>query len=159
MKFRSLKKKAATAALAALVTMALSSGSVFAAANMPTDGNLTAGSVVIGGDTFNTTNPAIGELANGATLEVHGNSIIKWDDFSIGKDYVLNINTADGALLNRVVGSNLSEIMGTLNQTGCNPMLLINPNGIVVGANATINASELVLSTLDINSDEAEGVL
>lgn len=155
MKFRSLKKKAATAALAALVTMALSSGSVFAAANMPTDGNLTAGSVVIGGDTFNTTNPAIGELANGATLEVHGNSIIKWDDFSIGKDYVLNINTADGALLNRVVGSNLSEIMGTLNQTGCNPMLLINPNGIVVGANATINASELVLSTLDINSDEA----
>ena len=156
MKFRSLKKKAATAALAALVTMALSSGSVVAAADMPTGGELTAGSVTIGEGTFTSGGmTSIGDLTNDATLEVHGNSIIKWDDFSIGKDYVLNINTADGALLNRVVGSNLSEIMGTLNQTGCNPMLLINPNGIVVGANATINASELVLSTLDINSDEA----
>ena len=109
MKFRSLKKKAATAALAALVTMALSSGSVVAAADMPTGGELTAGSVTIGEGTFTSGGmTSIGDLTNDATLEVHGNSIIKWDDFSIGKDYVLNINTADGALLNRVVGSNLS---------------------------------------------------
>lgn len=156
MKFSSLKKKVATSALAALVTMALGSGSVFAAADMPTGGELTAGSVTIGEGTFTSGGmTSIGDLTNDATLEVHGNSIIKWDDFSIGKDYVLNINTADGALLNRVVGSNLSEIMGTLNQTGCNPMLLINPNGIVVGANARINASELVLSTLDIDNDDA----
>ncbi|MBQ5733712.1 MAG: filamentous hemagglutinin N-terminal domain-containing protein, partial [Selenomonadaceae bacterium] len=146
MKFRSLKKKAATAALAALVTMALSSGSVFAAANMPTGGSVISGSV---------TGITDGTVANNGTLSTNGNSIINWQDFSIGAGNVLNVNTANGALLNRVVGNSLSEIMGTLNQTGCYPMFLVNPNGILVGATARINASELVLSTLDIDNDDA----
>ena len=146
MKFRSLKKKAATAALAALVTMALSSGSVVAAADMPTGGSVISGSV---------TGITDGTVANNGTLSTNGNSIINWQDFSIGAGNVLNVNTANGALLNRVVGNSLSEIMGTLNQTGCYPMFLVNPNGILVGATARINASELVLSTLDIDNDDA----
>ncbi|MBQ5586649.1 MAG: hypothetical protein IIU71_09765, partial [Selenomonadaceae bacterium] len=74
MKFSSLKKKAATSALAALVTMALGSGSVFAAADMPTGGEITTGSVTIGDNTFvNTGTSAIGALTNGATLMVNGN--------------------------------------------------------------------------------------
>ena len=146
MKFRSLKKKAATAALAALVTMALSSGCVVAAADMPTGGSVISGSV---------TGITDGTVANNGTLSTNGNSIINWQDFSIGAGNVLNVNTANGALLNRVVGNSLSEIMGTLNQTGCYPMFLVNPNGILVGATARINASELVLSTLDIDNDDA----
>lgn len=158
MKFSSLKKKAATSALAALVTMALGSGSVFAAADMPTGGEITTGSVTIGDNTFvNTGTSAIGALTNGATLMVNGNSIINWQDFSIGKGNILTINTASGALLNRVIGDNVSELYGTLNQVGCNPLLLVNPNGILVGAGATINASDLVLSTLAINDGEFLG--
>lgn len=146
MKFSSLKKKAATSAFAALVTMALGSGSVFAAADMPTGGTVTFGDVE---------GIASGIVANNGTLTTNGHSIINWQDFSIGAGNVLNVNTANGALLNRVIGNNLSEIMGTLNQTGCNPMFLVNPNGILVGATARINASELVLSTLDIGNDDA----
>lgn len=146
MKFSRLKKKAATSALAALVTMALGSGSVFAAADMPTGG------VVISGSVAGIEN---GTVANDGTLTTNGHSIINWQDFSIGAGNVLTVNTANGALLNRVIGNNLSEIMGTLNQSGCHPMFLVNPNGILVGATARINASELVLSTLDIDNDDA----
>ncbi|MCH3960012.1 MAG: filamentous hemagglutinin N-terminal domain-containing protein [Selenomonas sp.] len=61
----------------------------------------------------------------------------------------LSFNTAAGALLNRVTGSQLSSLLGTLNQTGEHPVLLVNPNGIVVGSTAVINAQSLILSTLN----------
>lgn len=144
MKFSSLKKKAATSALAVLVTMALGSGSVFAAAGMPTGGIVVSGNV---------TGITDGTVASDGTLVVKENSIVNWNDFSIAAGNTLNVNTAGGALLNRVTGNNLSEIMGTLNQIGCNPMFLVNPNGILVGATAKINASELILSTLDMGDD------
>ncbi|MGN0941851.1 MAG: filamentous hemagglutinin N-terminal domain-containing protein, partial [Selenomonadaceae bacterium] len=130
-----LHKKALTAA----VCLALSASTAFA---MPSGGNVISGGV---------DGIVDGTVASGGTLTVTGgNSVINWDAFGILSGETLNVNTAGGALLNRVTGAGVSELMGILNQTGANQMLIINPNGIVVGNGAQINATNLVLSTLDV---------
>ena len=130
-----LHKKALTAA----VCLALSASTAFA---MPSGGNVISGGV---------DGIVYGTVASGGTLTVtDGNSVINWDAFGILSGETLNVNTAGGALLNRVTGAGVSELMGILNQTGANQMLIINPNGIVVGNGAQINATNLVLSTLDV---------
>ena len=75
--------------------------------------------------------------------------IIEWDDFSIAADRDVRINNAGGATLNRVVGTSLSEIHGSLSSDGT--VYLINENGILVGAAGRIDtAGAFVASTLDI---------
>lgn len=129
------------AALAAAICLSLTQ-SVWA---MPTGGAIESGTVT-GFDV----NPA-----SGATFATSGGpAIINWDAFGLLGTDTMTFNTTNGALLNRVTGANISEIFGTLTQTGGNPMFLVNPNGILVGSGATINANNLVLSTLAISNDD-----
>ena len=141
MKERTLFKKAA---LTAAVCLALAQ-SVWA---MPTGGTVAHGDVTVNNAAFTG-----GDLTDGANVVANAASIINWDAFGIAAGEILNFNTANGALLNRVTGSLRSDIFGTLTQTGAHPMFLVNPNGILVGNGATINASNLVLSTLAISDD------
>ncbi|MFH1499996.1 MAG: filamentous hemagglutinin N-terminal domain-containing protein [Verrucomicrobiota bacterium] len=79
--------------------------------------------------------------------------IVNWADFGIGAGEIVNIHqAADAALLNRVLGANPSELLGQLNASG--RVFLINPNGVVVGAGASINAQEFMASALGV--DDAE---
>jgi len=94
-----------------------------------------------------------GQMVGNTLATSGGAAIINWDAFNIAKNEILNVNTAEGALLNRVTGGSASQLLGVLNQTGKNPMLLINPNGIVVGAGANINAQNLLMSTLQMTDD------
>lgn len=141
-----MNRKMREAALTAMITLALS-GSALA---MPSGGQVVQGNVSINGAAAS----AIGDVASGATIAANGHSIIDWQAFGIKAGETLNFDTAKGALLNRVVGNNISEILGTLTQSGENPLLLVNPNGILVGGGATINASQLVLSTLALSNDD-----
>jgi len=134
------------AALTAMITLALS-GSALA---MPSGGNVVQGNVSVNGAAAS----AISDVASGATIAANGHSIIDWQAFGIKAGESLKFDTANGALLNRVVGNNISEILGTLTQTGSNPLLLVNPNGILVGGNAVIDASQLVLSTLALTDTD-----
>ncbi|WP_187276382.1 two-partner secretion domain-containing protein [Parahaliea maris] len=82
-------------------------------------------------------------------------AIINWDSFSIGADERVHFEHSGGAgaaTLNRVTGTSISELLGTL--TGAGSIFLINRNGIVVGEGAEINVGSLVASTLDL-SDQA----
>lgn len=106
------------------------------------------GGTVASGDVAGLEN---GTVASGGTLTANSNSIINWDSFSIGKGESLTLDTTNFGLLNRVTGTSISELFGTLNQTGGRPAFLVNPNGIVVGGSGIINAQSLVLSTLDID--------
>ena len=136
--------KARQAALTTLICLSLSAPA-FA---MPTGGVATSGSDVA---------ISTGDLSNvqsGATITANKNSIINWQEFGIKEGETLNFNTANGALLNRVTGTKISELLGTLNQKGECPLMLVNPNGIVVGSSAVIDAQTLVLSTLAISDDE-----
>ena len=136
-----MKWKLHSAALVAAINLALTS-SVLA---MPTGGVVASGSV---------TGIDNGTVASGGTIATAGGpAVINWGAFSLLNGERLNVNTVDGALLNRVTGTQLSELRGILTQTGAHPMLLINPNGIIVGGTASIDAQSLILSTLSMTND------
>lgn len=127
------------ATLAAAVCLSLSQ-SVWA---MPSGGTVASGSVA-----GFSANPA-----SGTTFTANGNSIINWNVFDIAAGESLTFNTANGALLNRVTGGSMSGIYGSLTQIGGHPLFIVNPSGIEVNG-ATINASNLVLSTLPISDSD-----
>lgn len=78
-------------------------------------------------------------------------TIINWQHFSIARGEITRFvqQSAQSAVLNRVVGGNLSQIMGTLQSNG--QVFLVNPSGIVIGPNAVIDTQGFVASTLAIN--------
>ncbi len=135
-------KHLGTKALTAAICLALSASTAFA---MPTGGTIAQGTV---------SGLTGGTVASGGTLTPNGASIINWEAFSIGKGETLNVNTANGALLNRVTGKDISSLAGVLKQTGKNPLLLVNPNGITVMGTAEINTANLILSTLSVTDDD-----
>lgn len=135
------KKNLRRSSLAALITLALT-GSAFA---MPSGGAIEQGNVAV-------SEGNLANVGNGATITTQANSIINWNDFSIGAGETLNFNTAAGALLNRVTSDKVSELLGTMTQTGANPLFVVNPNGIHIGGGATIDAANITLSTLAMST-------
>ena len=136
-----LKKKMRRGSLAALITLALTSSALA----MPTGGVVQSGDVNIGGSTDFST------VANGATIGATTDSTINWNTFNIANGETLNFNIADGKLLlNQVTGTQASDILGTMNQTGGGAIALVNPNGIHIGGNAVLDVNALTLSTLGV---------
>lgn len=95
---------------------------------------------------------------NGKAFDINNLSnraIINWQSFSIKADEITRINQGAGAVtLNRVVAGNPSEIYGQL-RAARGDVLLINPNGILVGPNGVIDVQGmLTMSTLDISNDD-----
>lgn len=135
------KKNLRRSSLAALITLALT-GSAFA---MPSGGAIEQGNVAV-------SKGNLANVGNGATISTQANSIINWNDFSVGAGETLNFNTAAGALLNRVTSDKVSELLGTMTQTGANPLFVVNPNGIHIGGGATIDAANITLSTLAMST-------
>jgi filamentous hemagglutinin family protein len=90
----------------------------------------------------------------GSTLTVTNTpgAIIHWQGFSIGANEITRFaqQSASSAVLNRVVSNNPSSILGTLQSNG--RVFLINPNGIVFGAGATVDVAGLVASTLNLSN-------
>lgn len=85
------------------------------------------------------------------------NAIINWQGFSIGASEITRFlqQSASSAVLNRVIGQNPSAILGALQSNG--RVFLINPNGIVFGANAQIDVAGLVASTLQLSDADFLG--
>jgi filamentous hemagglutinin family protein len=77
-------------------------------------------------------------------------AIVHWNEFSIGAEETVRFqqlgNTS--AILNRVVGSNSSEILGALLSNG--RVYVINPQGVLIGPNARIESAAFIASSLDI---------
>jgi filamentous hemagglutinin family protein len=78
------------------------------------------------------------------------NAVLNWQSFNIGAGETVRFVQPDsGAVaLNRVLGSDPSTIFGNLSANG--KVFLVNPNGILFGAGASVNVGGLVASTLDI---------
>ncbi|MFC1808313.1 filamentous hemagglutinin N-terminal domain-containing protein, partial [Candidatus Omnitrophota bacterium] len=92
-----------------------------------------------------------------STLNIHQGTqkaIIDWNQFSIASPETVNFMqpSQTSVALNRVTGGSISEIFGALNANG--EVWLINPNGIVFGANSRINAAGFMASTLNINDQD-----
>ena len=145
------KKKMRRSSLAALIALALTSSALA----MPTGGVVQSGDVNIGGSTDFST------VASGATIGTTTDSVINWASFGIGNGETLNFDVPTGKLLlNQVTGAQVSDILGTMRQTGGGEIALVNPNGIHIGGNAVLDVNTLTLSTLGIGTKtDAETLL
>jgi filamentous hemagglutinin family protein len=81
-------------------------------------------------------------------------AIINWQDFSIQANEVTRFiqDSANSAVLNRVVGQDPSSLLGQLLSNG--RVFLINPNGIVFGPDAIIDTAGLIASTLNMTNED-----
>ncbi len=103
--------------------------------------------VMSGAATFN----AVGK---NLTVTNAPGTIINWQGFSIRADEVTRFvqSGAASAVLNRVTGTEHSQLLGQLLSNG--KVFLINPNGVTVGAGALIDTAGFVASSLNLSNDD-----
>ncbi|MCX8017570.1 MAG: filamentous hemagglutinin N-terminal domain-containing protein, partial [Rhodocyclaceae bacterium] len=131
---------ATLAAAAALLLGLISPG---LAADLPTGGQIVAGSgsIAQSGNTMTVTQSTDRLAAN-------------WQSFSIGQGYAVNFvqPSTSSIALNRVLGSDVSVIQGALRANG--QVFLINPNGVLFSPTAQVEVGGLVASTLDLSNED-----
>src|SRR5438067_5902304 len=106
---------------------------------LPTGGSVTSGSATISSS------------ANKLQIDQSTQkAILQWDTFSIGScDWVNFSQSSSSAIaLNRVLGSNPSEIFGRLTANG--QVFLTNPNGVLFAPSAAVDVGGLFATTLSI---------
>ncbi len=79
---------------------------------------------------------------------------IDWQGFDVGKnERVKFVQPGQSAVaLNRILGNKGSEILGRIDANG--HVILVNPNGVIFGQGAVVNAGGLIASGLQINPDD-----
>ncbi|MFT5113445.1 MAG: filamentous hemagglutinin family protein [Parasphingorhabdus sp.] len=89
--------------------------------------------------------------ANTLNITNSPNSIINWQDFSIGRSELTRFIQKNGAsaVLNRIIGDNPSNILGQLRSNG--RVFLVNPNGVIFGEGSVVDTAGLVSSTLGLS--------
>ena len=82
-----------------------------------------------------------------------GRLAMDWTNFNVGKDETVRFQQPgkDALALNRVTGNQQSVIDGNLLSNG--HVLLVNPNGVVIGKNASIDVGGLVASTAHVKDN------
>lgn len=82
-----------------------------------------------------------------------GRLAMDWTNFNVGKDEIVRFQQPgkDALALNRVTGNQQSLIDGSLLSNG--HVLLVNPNGVVIGKNASIDVGGLVASTAHVKDN------
>ena len=106
---------------------------------LPQGGTVVAGSVNQG-----SFNPS----GNQMNITGSGNVAIDWNSFNIGKNETVNFSGMQ-AVLNYVTGNTKSEILGNITGNDVH-VFLVNPNGILFGADAKVNVGQLTASTRTI---------
>jgi filamentous hemagglutinin family protein len=109
------------------------------AGTLPAGGQITAGSATL---TYTTNRLQVDQATQ--------NTVINWGTFSVGRDAWVNFNQPNSAslALNRVVGSNPSEIYGRVTANG--GFWITNPNGILFAPSAAVDVGALFATTLSI---------
>lgn len=125
---------------AVLCGLGLLAGTVSAG---PTGGQVSAGTASI--------------TQSGATTTIQQASqkaAIDWTGFSVGKSESVRFNqpNASAITLNRVTGTERSEILGNLSANG--QVFILNPNGVLFGKGAQVNVGGLVASTLRMSNED-----
>ncbi len=122
------------------VAAAIVAAAAFAAHAAPTGGSVSAGSGSIGQQGLTTT-----------VTQTSPKLAVNWTSFGIAAGETVNFvqPNASAVALNRVLGSDPSQIYGRLNANG--QVFLINPNGILFGPTSQVNVGGLVASTLQLS--------
>ena len=113
------------------------------ASALPAGGVVTAGSAAINSRTSATT-----------ITQSTPNVAINWQTFNIGKSEAVTFVQpgSNSVALNRVLGSDPSNILGNLSANG--KVFLVNPYGILFGQGSSVNVGGLVASTLNITDSD-----
>lgn len=106
--------------------------------------------------------PVGGQIINGSgtinqsglTTTIHQSAqtqIINWNSYNLKSNEIVNYiqPNASAISLNRILDLSPSQIDGTINANG--RIVLVNPNGVFFGSNASINVGGLIASGLDID--------
>ena len=106
---------------------------------LPTGGQVAAGTATL---TYTPNKLQIDQSSNKA--------ILNWDTFSIGSSAWVNFSqpSSSAVALNRVAGTNPSEIFGRLTSNG--QVFLSNPNGVLFAPSASVDVGGLFATTLAI---------
>jgi filamentous hemagglutinin family protein len=96
----------------------------------------------------------IGINKNLMTIKNSNGAIIDWKSFSIGSGDGVRFDQANASsqVLNRVVGSDPSRILGSLQSNG--KVWLLNPHGVLFGKGARVDVAGLVASTLNVDDKD-----
>ena len=105
---------------------------------------------------------AAGEVqvtSSGAQMDIQQSSnkaVLNWQSFNVGSGAKVNVvqPSSSAALLNRVVGNEMSQIHGQINANG--QVVLVNPNGVLVGSSGAITASAFTATTFGISDADFE---
>jgi filamentous hemagglutinin family protein len=140
----SLKQKALTGAHLLGYTLLLSHVSfVPYAYASPTGGTVVGGAGTI--------------TQSGVTTDIYQASssmAIDWSSYDLSSDEIVNYYQPDSnsLSLNRILSNDPSQINGQINANG--HIILVNPNGLFFGDNASVNVGGLIASGLDISPDD-----
>lgn len=85
-------------------------------------------------------------------LETGAFADLSWEDFSVQANETISFIQKDenSLAVNRVISTNPSNIFGRLKANG--QVLLLNPNGVLVGREAYLDVNTFIASTLDLIS-------
>ncbi len=93
---------------------------------------------------------------NENTLEINASNkaIINYQSFDVAKNetVIINLPSINNSVLNRVLGSSASQILGSVVCNGI--FIIINEKGIFFGPNSNINVGSLIASTRDISDTD-----
>lgn len=109
-----------------------------------------SGTVVVGTGTISTDNNRLTINQNSQNLALN------WQSFNIGRNELVQFNqpSSSSVALNRVLGSNPTEIFGQLSANG--QVFLLNPQGIIFSSSSQVNVGGLVASTLSLSNEDFE---
>jgi len=106
----------------------------------------------VGTSTTSATNDTLSIFAGGGT-----NVVLGWDKLNILSGKILSFEGPNSIYLNKVTGTSPSSLAGSLQGNTSATVLIVNPNGITVGAGASVGIKNLLLSTAPTSaySDDA----
>ncbi|MDR5907402.1 filamentous hemagglutinin N-terminal domain-containing protein [Franzmannia qiaohouensis] len=110
---------------------------------LPVGAEVSSGSVSIGGN-----------ASEMKIIQSTQNAAINWQAFDIASGEAVNFAqpNSSATALNRVLGADPSNILGSLTANG--NVFLINPNGVLFGQGASVDVGGLVASTLGLSDSD-----
>ena len=141
--------KAGRSASAAMLAALTAIGGVGGLSTAGAQNVLPTGGVVASGSA------SISQTSSAMTVnQTTSSAILNWQSFSIGAANSVRFNqpSASSIALNRVIGNSASEILGSLSANG--KVMLVNQNGILMGAGAQVDTGGFLASTLNIKDSD-----